>query len=1078
MLRSGRRDRPVIEQGESSLPTIDRARRSGAAILAVALIFQTFGAAPVAGAVDPTSTQGMASRPADGATGAAPTKHRAPSSQLDSSPPAGQSTVTTEPGPTPAADPGGSGPPVQGTDVTEPDPSGDQPSRTGIRPAPELSGPLAPDGVPLGPQRDIQAGRPTDLPPIGDPSLAPATAPAGTCTTTRSVASGDGVRLAIGTNGSVTGVNIGSRCVDRLVNGGGFAVRHVGGQANLLHNGTFESVSGSTPTSWFRAGTGPAISTTAHHDGVRSVVITRTSTGTSGDLHQTVSISPYTNYMVGGFLKAYSVTPTSFSATAPIVSRDVSPVRISAAVKDSGGHLLATYYANGYTNTADWHYESVGFFADALARSVTVSVSIINGRGSGWFDGISLAPILAAGSSAVSTSSVVQVDSDTLTQTGTVPSEDLNFNATYHGNANHIRIDGKVTLKTGVSGDRAVQVYFNLPINAVGWYWADYARSSRKVLASTTYKFYSHQTLPTSRYPFSTLYDGTSALSIGSPLQTPRGYTMMYDSRQGWTIVFDLGVSSSATKLSKAATFSIVIFTSDKNWGFRGATSKFYAIEPTSFTRFPNHFMDGIPFINPKLNELDDPSTQRDESKDFGLGMDIVGITSQASWGINNTKWADARNIAANVYVHMWGAFSQKCSQPNVTICNAKTYDDFIAKLTADSNQTSDMRRREESYAALHNATKDINGRVRYDAPVGAYRVFANSDPDFATSASRPNWVDTVQKWDLDLAANAAAAQNAHIDGFYVDSTSGFRQWGAIDDYDKSHWAVAGGAPLMFSYDSGKVIERNYFNNYAIVEKLRGVLHAKDQFLALDFNGDEVTAGGWLGTDLTDYFLIENGLPDRAYPQWGVSTDSYALLKRSMADQRALGSVDQHGCAPGFPITEMRYRVQQSLFYDIFPGPCRWERTSWWFPTMRALYKMYTPWFRKFADAGWEVLTNARSSNSNLWLERYGNLKDNDLYLALRNETGSTQAATLAITLKNNYDNGTVPAAVQLNLHYQVHLANGTYGMKSVTWSSCNGGVALNVGHTAATVSLTTSNFGALPPLTTGIMKVKRLGSC
>lgn len=964
--------------------------------------------------------------------------------------------------------------------MRDPDPGDDPPTNgktdiTGIHPGTPRT--VAPDGIPLAPQPEAETTRPTDLPPPGDAALAPAVSPTSSCPTDRSVVSGDGLRLAVATNGSVAGVQAGGRCLSRLSYGGGFSVRPVGGQTNLLTNGGFETGSG-TPSSWYRSGTGPTISTTAMKFGARSAVITRSSTGTSGDLHQTVALSPNTSYTVGGYTKSYDMTPTSFSATNPIVSRDVSPIEIAAAVKDSSGRLLGTYRAYGYTNTSDWAFQSVGFFAGPSAHSATVSIRINAGRGSAWFDGLTLARVLSASSYAVTTSSVVQKDAATISQIGSVSSLGLDVRATYRAKGNHLRIDGTVELKDGITGDRPFQLVYNLPLDATNWYYADYARGSRRIAAATRYTFDSGQTLPTSRYPWSTLYDGSTAISVGSPLSKPRGYTLRYDTRQGWTITLDLGVSSDATKLDKSATFSILLFTSDPSWGFRGATAKYYAVEPSSFQVFPNPKMNGIPFINPDLDALDPPSTPADESKDFGLGMDIVGISSASSWGIRNAKWGDARSIPSAVYVHMWGDFRQKCAEPNQTTCAARTYDQVVADLQRDASQTSDRRLRDESYASLHDAVRDFNGRIRYDAPVGSYRIFTNSDPDFASSATRPSWVATVQKWQIDTAQAAATTAGTQLDGVYVDSTSGFRQWGAVDDYDRTHWAVADPEPLMFSYDTGKVIQRNYFNNYEQVKRLRASLHAGGQFVALDYNGDEVTAGGYLGTDLTDYFLIENGLPDRDYPQWGVTIDSYALLKRSMANQRPLGSVDQHGCAPGFPVSEMRYRVQQSLFYGIFPGPCRWEKTSWWFPEMRALYKQYTPFFQLLAASGWEVVTNARSSNGNVWMERYGNLRDDDLLYTLRNETSSTQQATLTLNLKNSYDNGVAPRDIAVNLRYQVRLADGTYGTKSVTWKTCNGGVTLNAAHTQATVALSSSTLSGLPALTTGVLKVTRLTSC
>lgn len=95
------------------------------------------------------------------------------------------------------------------------------------------------------------------------------------------------------------------------------------------------------------------------------------------------------------------------------------------------------------------------------------------------------------------------------------------------------------------------------------------------------------------------------------------------------------------------------------------------------------------------------------------------------------------------------------------------------------------------------------------------------------------------------------------MDSFYVDSTSGFRQWGAANDYDKTHWVVADPHLLMFTL-------RHRQGHRCATTPTAASGSTPGPVPGLDYNGEEVTAGGYLGTDLTEYFLIENGLPDRA----------------------------------------------------------------------------------------------------------------------------------------------------------------------------------------------------------------------
>ncbi|MBA2254478.1 MAG: hypothetical protein H0W07_05130 [Chloroflexi bacterium] len=980
------------------------------------------------------------------------------------------------------------------------DPTRQPPEEPVLKPSPyddpaptELSsGARAPDGAPLYSQPRRTTTLPGDLAGPTDPTMiAPRGVTTGTCPTSGPrITSGDGFQMALSTSGAIVGLKDGTDCLDRLARSGGFSMRMIGQSANnpnLVRNPDFSSGS-SIPTDWSRSGTGPVIDTSVGYNGTRSVRITRTTTGDSGYLYQTITVEPSTNYVLGGYFKAGRsgdgstfVVPTAAATTNPIVSRNVSPLMLLGQVKDSAGRLLRSPTAWGYTNLADWNYQSVGFRTPSTARSVTISIRMVDGKGVGWWDGIGLRKLWAASGTSLIDSQVVQQDANTLTQTAEFSGQPLLLQATYTGGEKSLRIDGKVKLKPGVTGDKAFQVAFALPLDAVGWYWGDHARASRQIAANTRYDYENYQTTPTSRYPWATVYSSGNGVSIGAPLSVPRGYTMRYDSREGLIIKFDLALSSATDKLNAAqgggdgvSTFSIQLFTSPPAWGFRASTQKYYDVNPNDFRRFPDPDaeLEGALFFRPDLNALDPNGlADGDQSRAFGLGVNIVGLGYNGTWGATNLRWDDLRNYPTAAYIHMWGDFRQKC--PGVQACGTLTYQQMIAALQDDAANHPSQRVQDESAAALESAIRDINQRIRYDARYSEYRIFMGPDPD----APGFDWVDVINKWMRDGAMQAAADANGTLDGIYSDSTSGFRQWGAVSDYDRDHWAIAD-SPLMFDYDSGRVAQRGHFNNWEQLKRLRAWASDRGMFVSFNFNADEVTEGGYLGADASDHFLIEKGLPDRTFPEWGTTVDSFALLKRTLANKRPLSNTDQLGCKVGYPITDIRFRVQQSLFYGIYYGPCRWEQTSWWTSGHRALFNLYKVYFKRLGKAGWEVVTNARSSTGYIRLERFGNLKDDDLNITLRNESSSTRSGTIEVTLKNQYDDGIAPVQVSADLRYQVRSSSGVYTMKSTRFSSCAGTISLNALKTRGTLSLSTSNGGALPPFTTGILRVKREVSC
>ena len=1067
---------------ERPLLSSTRARRT--VFLAVVLAI-SLGSDPISAADARVLTAPSASNPDTAAAEAAPRTAGLP---------AGATGTSDQASPEAA-------PPREPTTQNDPiDPTSEPPEEPVLKPnpyeepapVPLTSGEVALDGAPLYSQPRPTKTLPGDMAGPTDFSMRAPLGGKGTCATSGPrITTGDGFQLALSTSGAVTGIKDGSTCIDRIAKNGGFSMRMIGqsaGNPNIMSNASFES-SSTAATSWTRVGTGPTLDNSVGYNSARSIRIARTSVGDSGYLYQTRTVKPNTNYVLGGYFKAgisgngaTYVVPTAIASTNPVVSRNISPLVLSGSVRDSSGRVLRSPVAYGYTNLADWNYQATGFRTPSTAKTVTIRIQMVDGKGTGWFDGIGLRELLAPAGTSLTNSTVVQQDANTLFQTADFVGQPLSLEATYNANPKALRIDGKIRLDAGSTADKAFQLAFVLPVDAVGWYWADFVRASRQIAANTRYDYENYQTNPTSRYPFATVY-GPNAISIGSPLHVPRGYTMRYDSREGLVIKFDLALSSATTKLNAAlgggrgvTTFSIQLYRSDPSWGFRGATQKFYDINPGDFTKFPDPEgkLEGHLFFNPDLNALDPNGlADGDQSKDFGLGVNIVGLGYNGNWGATNLRWGDLRDYPTAAYIHMWGDFRQKCAGGG-SDCAVLTYAQMVDALQDDATNHPNPRVRAESYSALRSAIRDYNQRIRYDGRYTEYRIFMGPDPD---EPGTTNWVDVINTYMRDAAMDAAADAEGTLDAIYSDSTSGFRQWGLVSDYDRGHWSIAD-SPLMFDYNTGLVAQRGHFNNYEQLKRLRDWANARDMFVSFNFNADEVTEGGYLGGDMSDHFLIEKGLPDRTFPEWGTTVDSFAMLKRTIAGQRPLSSTDQLGCKVGHPITDIRFRVQQSLFYGIYYGPCRWEETSWWSSGHRALFKLYAPYFKRLGKAGWEPITNARSSTGYLRMERFGRFRDDDLNFTLRNESTSTRAGNLVIKLKNVYDNGPVPAQVTANLRYQIQLSNGTYSMRSVTFSSCNGTLSLNAAKTEASLSLTTGNLGALPKLTTGVLRVARVASC
>ncbi|MBQ6247897.1 MAG: hypothetical protein IJK04_13585 [Kiritimatiellae bacterium] len=91
--------------------------------------------------------------------------------------------------------------------------------------------------------------------------------------------------------------------------------------------------------------------------------------------------------------------------------------------------------------------------------------------------------------------------------------------------------------------------------------------------------------------------------------------------------------------------------------------------------------------------------------------------------------------------------------------------------------------------------------------------------------------------------------------------------------------------------------------------------------------------------------------------------------------------------------------MQRVLFYGLQPSMFSVDAASnpyWENPAIydrdRDLFKKYVPLVREVAEAGWEPVTLARSSNRNVFVERFGRR-----YLTLCNDTSRPQKTRVTV---------------------------------------------------------------------------------
>lgn len=161
----------------------------------------------------------------------------------------------------------------------------------------------------------------------------------------------------------------------------------------------------------------------------------------------------------------------------------------------------------------------------------------------------------------------------------------LNFLADYESKEHYIEINGEIE---NDGREKALDVYFLLPLNMQGWKWWDDIRNYREIgegIYEMTMNADESGYLPLSNYPTSAITNEVG-ISLAIPLAKPRIFRIFYDStRKKFGISFSFGLSP-LTKFQKVD-FTIYLYRCDTKWGFRDAINSYYQF-------FPEYFEESI----------------------------------------------------------------------------------------------------------------------------------------------------------------------------------------------------------------------------------------------------------------------------------------------------------------------------------------------------------------------------------------------------------------------------------------------------------------------------------------------------
>jgi hypothetical protein len=216
-------------------------------------------------------------------------------------------------------------------------------------------------------------------------------------------------------------------------------------------------------------------------------------------------------------------------------------------------------------------------------------------------------------------------------------------------------------------------------------------------------------------------------------------------------------------------------------------------------------------------------------------------------------------------------------------------------------------------------------------------------------------------------------------------------------NYRREHFRTAR-VPLVFDRE-GRPCELMIFNTWTFEQDIAARMHARGKLLFAN-------AALWqfsFPAPLLDVLGTEvNWLHHGEYQP---DSDAVMNFRRALCRQKPYCLLMNTDFSRFTPELVERY-FQRCLFYGVWPGffdeeaaskDPYWGSAKKWYERDRSLFKKYIPLLRRVTAAGWEPLTHATCSNTNIMVERFGPQPSGEVFLTLLNDTPEPQNGRLTI---------------------------------------------------------------------------------
>ncbi len=498
-----------------------------------------------------------------------------------------------------------------------------------------------------------------------------------------------------------------------------------------------------------------------------------------------------------------------------------------------------------------------------------------------------------------------------------------------------IAIDGTVADATGTP--RAFDLGVQVPVEASdGLTWWDDAHVSRTITPPATYEHaisaVASGWLPISLYPYGGV--GNASTGVGLAVALPPGMPQLgeisYDAARGvLTVTFHIGISPLAVRLAGRADFHAVIFRAGPAWGFRDIIQRYRNLFPSFVT--PHVWLYG--FTGRSQGDFHTPAGVQKALKD-----DATHVYS-------------AQYTSSDLVVKVTPAGSPRPVLPD--LLNA------VDEMAHSADQAS----KELAEAIRSSAIVDTNGDWALKhviVPVwdqGWWEGSWIADMNPGIENGKAQWNLRQQ---IDASFGACDAAGAHLDGVQIDNFMST----ALFDLRPEALASAG-QTLGYSPNTYQPAVHNASMMWEYLLWLRQHLDERwgtDRGITINFWG---VGHPYALAPFIDAFGSEGTIEqDGTGGNWNLEILDY---RRAIADRRPYLFTNQ---TSGFSKEQAELVTGPAILFGIpsSDGP----NGHHWDPGAEAEVDRAARLVSTFWAAGWEPLTDARSADPDILIERFG----------------------------------------------------------------------------------------------------------